>query len=674
MNRLFKFITTALIVVVLLVVAAAAVLPKLINPNDYRDEISKLVQEKSGLTLRINGSIGWSVFPWFGLSLEDITVTGTHNSALGHLGHAEVSVKLLPLLSQQVEMQTIKLDGFELSLIKDKNGKGNWEVDVPVKTVSQTEPQSTQEQNESSNPSLQLSIASVEVTNLAVSYIDQQTNTKYQIDQASLVTGSINNQVPVDFKLQSLITLPDYHLKASISGLFAFNLQDGVYSLDQLNISASPNIKNAETLSLTGNIDIQQSPLKASGELGVTRFNPANLLRQLNIPMPSMASQTAMSSLSFDSQFTTDGKSFKASELALKLDDFEIDGQLAITDLNTQAMTFRFTGNDLNLDNYLPPATVESEKQAPSTEKTEQTSTSKTSVNKEQPLIPEDILRGLTIDGSMKLASLTVARFRFDQPSVTLKAANGKQNISIGSVFYEGNIDLNTSIDVRQQGTPKINTAAALKDISLEAMSATVPALKSVHGLINANANMTTQGQLQSTLTRNLNGKVQFAIDEGIFTSANFDKMVCKGIATIRKKQLEKDDWNESTRFRDLSGTFVVNNGIASNDNLIASLSNLNLKGDGKIDLTRQFIDYHIGLNIRGTESPDSDPACKINEDYVNVTWPVRCAGNIGTQTCGIDSDRLGNTAADILRNEARKHIEDKVKGPVKNLLKGLFK
>ena len=40
-----------------------------------------------------------------------------------------------------------------------------------------------------------------------------------------------------------------------------------------------------------------------------------------------MASKTAMTSLSFDSQFVTDGKSFNANKLALKLDDFEIDGQ-----------------------------------------------------------------------------------------------------------------------------------------------------------------------------------------------------------------------------------------------------------------------------------------------------------------------------------------------------------
>lgn len=685
MNRLLKFITTLLVVIVLLGVIAAVMLPRLIDPNDYRDDISKLVHENSGLTLSIDGPIGWSVFPWVGLSLEDVSVKGVNDQPLARLGQAEISVKVMPLLKKQVEMQTVTVNGLELSLVKDKNGKGNWEVEKPASAKS-TEPTTEQEQTpapteeKTSGLPVELNIASVEITNLLFSYDDLQAGKKYLINQASMTTGPIRNQQPVDFNLKSRISIPDLVMRAGIKGTLTVNVADGKYSVSNLDISANPDVDKAETVSLVGHINLVQEPLLVDGELDVKQFNPKALLSQIKVQLPAMADKNAMTRLSFDSKFSTDGKSFDAPTLSLKLDDFKIDGQFQVTDLNKQSMKFSFNGNDLNLDNYLPPA---SNKPATSSDQQKTSTTSKapaTASGKaaEQPLIPEDMLRGLNIDGSMELASLTVAGFRFDKPSVSLKAANSQQDVKIGSGFYQGKISLNTKLDVRKKGTPKISTTAALKGIDLEALAQPIPALQPVHGLVNADLNVATSGQYQSVLTKNLNGKTQFSIDKGVFTNANFDKLVCEGIASIRKKDLNKSDWGDSTNFKDLSGTFVIRNGVATNNNLIASLSNLNLKGDGKIDLVQQYLDYHMGLNIRGSDSPDSDPACQVNDDYADVTWPVRCEGNIGTQQCGIDSERLADTVAGLLKNEAqkriKKEIEDKVQGPVKDLLKGLFK
>lgn len=687
MNRLLKLIATLLVAVIILGAITAVLLPRFIDPNKYRDDIARLVHDSSGFTLSIDGPIGWSVFPWVGLSLNDVTVKGVNDSTLAHLGEAEVSVKLLPLLSKQVEMQTIKVNGLAVSLVKDKAGKGNWEVEKPAKEPSDASSEGNQQESttrtdgESSEQKealpIQLNVASVEITDLKASYEDLKSGSQYLISQASLITGPIRNQEPVDFKLNSLITVPDYVLQATINGLLKFNIQDGLYSVDQLNISASPAVNSAETVSIVGHINVRQTPLKVDGKLDVTRFNPAALMQQLKIELPPMASKTAMTGLSFDSRFVTDGKSFNANKLALKLDDFAIDGQFQILDLQKQDMKFSFTGNDLNLDHYLPPSSSTAS-ETPSATSTSEITQASSTPTKEQPLIPEEMLRSLNIDGSMKLASLTVANLRFGKPSVTIQAANGKQNVSIHSDFYEGSINLDTKLNVREKGTPKLSTTAKMSGINLEAMAKPVPALEPVQGTVNASLNITTQGQLQSVLTKNLNGSIQFNIDKGVFTNANFDKLVCEGIASVRKKDLDKTDWDDSTHFKDLSGTFVIKNGVASNDNLIASLSNMNLKGDGKVDLVNQYLDYHMGLNIRGSESPDSDPACQVNEDYVNVTWPVRCEGTIGSQKCGIDSQRLADTVAGLLVNEAekriKKEIEKNVEGPVKDLLKGLFK
>ena len=677
MNRFLKFITTLLIIIVVLVAGAAVILPRVIDPNNYRDEIAGLVYDASGLELSINGPIGWTVFPWVGLSLEDITVNGNENSQLAQLGNAEISVKLIPLLSKKVEVQTASLNGLELTLVKNKQGRGNWEVSKPEKTEAvKPETSDTGSESEKSSTPLELDIASVDISGLLLSYEDQQTGQKYLIDEAGLTTGTIHNQEPVNFNLQARINMPDLILVSTISGTLEFNLEQGIFDLNDLVIKAHPNVDNPETLSITGNLHLEQEPLLARGTLDVIRFNPGQLFRQFKIELPVMRDPKAFSRLSFKSGFTTDGKRFDADTLKLTLDDFNIDGFFKITDLEKQQMKFSFTGNDLNLDRYLPPGSTSSSET--SNEAAATAGSKPAPATKEQPLIPEELIRSLNLDGDMKLNSLTVATLKFEKPSVKTRAANGKADVTISSDFYQGTIKLDSSVNVRQKNTPALSTVANVSGINLEALASAIPALKPVHGNVNASLDVKTKGQLQSVLTRNLNGLVKFNIDNGEFTNANFDKMVCEGVAFIRQADLEKDNWENSTKFRDLSGSFIINNGVASNNNLLAALSNLNLKGDGKVDLVQQTLDYHLGLNIRGSESSDSDPACEVNEKYRDIAWPVRCQGNLGTLQCGIDNERLGDTVADIFKAEAREQIqeqlEENLKAPVRDLLKGIFK
>ena len=675
MNRILKFIAVLLAVVVLLGVIAAALLPRFIDPNQYRNEITQLVYDQSGLKVSINGPIGWSIFPWVGLSLEDVSVEGANSSQLAQLGSAGVSVKLIPLLSKRIEMQTLELTGLELTLVKNAKGKGNWQVSAPKPSEQQAprgqEPSSTPTpEPETATSPLKLDIASVNVSGLLISYDDQASKQKYIIDQASLTTGAIRNQQPFDFELKAHITIPDLVVNSLISGEMTFNLEAGRYDIQNLKVSATPDVDKGESLSIVGNVQYQQTPMLVKGNLGVAEFNLANLLNQIKIQLPPMADPKALNKLSFDSHFSTDGESLTADKLQLQLDSFTLDGNFRMSSIDRGDMQFSFTGNDLNLDNYLPPATEDAE----ASDEEQPSDSEQPQSGKEHPLIPEEMLRGLDLDGSMKLASLTVAKFIFEQPSLDIKAAHGKQEVNIGSRFYQGTIDMTSNLDVRQSGNPKMAASAELKNISLEALSKPIPDLASLQGDVNAGMKVHTQGQYASVLTKNLNGNIEFKIDKGVFTDANFDKMVCEGVAKIRKKELRATDWGSSTEFTDLSGTFVIKNGIASNDNLIAALAYMNLKGDGYVNLVDRQLDYHMGLNIRGEEAPDSDPACQINKEYVNVTWPVRCHGDLGDLKCGIDVKRLTETIAEIAENRLKKKIEDKVQGPVKDLLKGFFK
>ncbi|MBF0190620.1 MAG: AsmA family protein [Magnetococcales bacterium] len=121
MGVLFSFI-------VLLAVAVA--IPLFVDPNQYKQEIAALVKEKTGRDVTVNGSMALSLFPWAGVSLEDVTlgdVPGFGSEPLARVARLEVRARLMPLLSKRLEADRIAVKGLQLKLVRDAKGRGNWE-------------------------------------------------------------------------------------------------------------------------------------------------------------------------------------------------------------------------------------------------------------------------------------------------------------------------------------------------------------------------------------------------------------------------------------------------------------------------------------------------------------------------------------------------------------------
>ena len=112
-----------------LIVIGLVLVVVFVDPNDYRDDIEKLVEEKTGRELTLSGDLKLSVFPWIALesgpaSLGDAKGFGPEPFVA--IRDARVGVRLLPLLSGKVEVGNVRLDGARIRLITDENGRNNW--------------------------------------------------------------------------------------------------------------------------------------------------------------------------------------------------------------------------------------------------------------------------------------------------------------------------------------------------------------------------------------------------------------------------------------------------------------------------------------------------------------------------------------------------------------------
>src|ERR1700730_3972172 len=142
--RTAKTLSIALGAVIALIALALLAVRLFVDPNDYKPRIAASVKNATGRELKLEGAIKLSVFPWIALELGPASLgnpPGFSDEPFVSFTHASVRVKLLPLLSKRLEVGRVELDGLDLKLLKDSQGKGNWEgfgrSEAPVPAAAQ---------------------------------------------------------------------------------------------------------------------------------------------------------------------------------------------------------------------------------------------------------------------------------------------------------------------------------------------------------------------------------------------------------------------------------------------------------------------------------------------------------------------------------------------------------
>ena len=259
MRILFKLI----IFIFVIAIAGIIALPFIVNPNDYKQQISEQVEKATGRTLTLNGDIGLSVFPWIALELGPLSLSnaqGFKADSFAKVDAAEIRIKLIPLLSKKLEMDTVILDGLELNLEKNKAGKTNW--DDLAGNSKPTEKASTSGSKDTGAPALAaISIAGIKLTNANIRWSDASTSENYQLKDLNLRTDPLvpgePTAVTMDFNLISRKPQAEAYIK--LSSKIMVDMENQRYRLTGLNFNTQAQGKELPfekaDITLTGDIN-----------------------------------------------------------------------------------------------------------------------------------------------------------------------------------------------------------------------------------------------------------------------------------------------------------------------------------------------------------------------------------------------------------------------------------
>ena len=132
MGKIIKTLLLGVVAIVALVIIAVLVVALTFDPNEYKDEITASVEEATGRSFEIDGEIGLTVFPVLSLEFGAIRLGNAEgfdaSESFVALDSASASVRVLPaLLSREIRMGTVSVQGLAINLAVDAAGTTNWD-------------------------------------------------------------------------------------------------------------------------------------------------------------------------------------------------------------------------------------------------------------------------------------------------------------------------------------------------------------------------------------------------------------------------------------------------------------------------------------------------------------------------------------------------------------------
>jgi AsmA protein len=150
----------------------------------------------NGRELKVEGDISLSVFPWLGVEMEQVSFAnapGFGQDPFAQVQSAGLKVKVLPLLSREVVVDTVRMDGLRLNLVKNRTGKTNWD-DLMTSDTSAS-------QGGSSGAGIAaLTVGGIDIRDGEISWRDDKERRRYALHKLRLTSGKIVPGEPVDLR------------------------------------------------------------------------------------------------------------------------------------------------------------------------------------------------------------------------------------------------------------------------------------------------------------------------------------------------------------------------------------------------------------------------------------------------------------------------------------------
>jgi AsmA protein len=621
--KILKYALLAVAGLVIVIGAVLAYIAATFDPNQYKPHIVQAVKERTQRTLKLEGDIGLSFWPSIGAKIGKVSLSErASDREFAAVDDVRVSLKLMPLLSKQAVVDTVRVRGLRVNLVKGKDGKLNVE-DLAGPPGAKEAPAA-----KGAQPDFKVDVAGVDIENATIAYTDQAAGTKITLSKLSLKTGRIAPGVPgrVELSLHAQGDKPKLDMQARLNTRLTFDPGQQTVALEDLALEA----KGAAA-------DLKNLAFRATGGA------------------------------------TVDGAKERAqAQLAGKFDETGFKARLGVDGFATPAIRFDVEMDQLDVDRYLAPA-PSGAKQKPAAGGPEQR-------------FDLSGLRALRAEGTLKIGSFKANNVKASNVQLAVKASGGRVVLDpVTADFYQGKLASAITINAAP-ATPMFAVRHRFNGISIGPFVKDLADSDILEGRGDVAADVTSQGNTVSALKKALNGTASLKLADGALKGIDIGGSIRGAqarLGALRGEQTQAADKSQKTDFSELTATFKIVNGVARNNDLDMKSPLLRVGGEGEINIGADSLNYLVKAAIVGTSKGQGGREL---EDLRGVTVPVRVSGPLAAPSYKLDFGRAAtDTAKQRVTDELQKRLgggaakgsaapeEKKSGGSTRDALRGLF-
>jgi len=352
-------------------------------------------------------------------------------------------------------------------------------------------------------------------------------------------------------------------------------------------------------------------------------------------------------------------------DLLLNLPGGDVRGDMIYAALESPQIDLNFNADRLDLDQIQPAGGKDT-----------QTTQASEKPDPKAPPIPVAVgpLKDLDMRLAINAGSLLTAGQEITNAQVLLRVLNGITDIKyVRGVMHEGQLDTTMQIDVREP-VIKATVAGSLKGFELNSLLTSVGSSDTAAGYVDMDWDLATQGTTPAALQQKIDGDLHLSGRNVELTSLSVQDLMCQAIAQANQESLSKP-MPTTTKVSALGMIVDFGDGKARLSSVDLATPGVELNGKGEADLQSMNFSARITAKV-GEALSQLDPACRVNERYSSMDWPVNCSGNLlseDQQACKVDVDSI---LQQLLEYEARNQLQkqaEKLGEKAGSALKKLF-
>jgi AsmA protein len=396
-------------------------------------------------------------------------------------------------------------------------------------------------------------------------------------------------------------------------------------------------IKAKVTSPLSGNFQTQEISLSQLG-INITASGPNLPGKSINGNLNGSASING-------------SKQQVQANLAGKVADSTIKAQVGVNGFAPPGLTFDVDIDQLDLDRYAPQGQGGG------------TQAGGKGGGADKP-IDVSALKTLRANGKLRIGTLKASNLKASNVRLEVKANGGRVEVSpLSANLYQGSMNGAVSVNAAE-ATPSFAIKQNLSGVAIGPLLKDLANKDTLEGHGTVNLDVTTRGATVDALKRGLNGGASVNLRDGAIKGIDVAGTIRNAkakLGSLTGQQTQKADKNQKTDFSELSGTFAIRNGVASNHDLSMKSPLLRVAGAGDINIGEDSLNYLVKASIVGTLKGQDGRA---TSDLNGVTVPVRATGPLAAPSFALDFNAM-------LTDTVKQQAEEKIRGKLEGLLGG---